>query len=389
MSYLCHHGIKGQKWGVRRFQNEDGSYTEAGKQRRSYKNGRDRINAGKATNRDLKKLSGSIYIHDLDSSIRSVGYKFSNEQMSALGSTKLKELNDTNRIFTDNEGYNRVTAVQALRKSQPLNLDDDLVMNSVCRRINPNYGEKGTTNNCVRCATAMTLAKMGYSTPNGLSAGVSATGANHEGFSYWFDGAKAINGNQQSISQELSRQPKGSFGEFNISRYDANGNRTGGHAMTYSILNDGSVRFEDPQDGTTFKSMKDAMAHCGASDIGMSFTRLDNTKPNFAALEQDNMIDVARSKSNNSYLPQKVTGVNSIHPVGNTTIKVDSYGTPYVQMTNRIKEYNWSRDDHNFMSFRDAVHEMDKSIKSIQTNDDYSNYIIDKYGDFYLRTIGR
>ena len=30
---LYHHGIKGQKWGVRRFRNEDGSLTEAGKQR--------------------------------------------------------------------------------------------------------------------------------------------------------------------------------------------------------------------------------------------------------------------------------------------------------------------------------------------------------------------
>ena len=34
-NYLCHHGIKGQKWGVRRYQNEDGSYTEEGKKRRS------------------------------------------------------------------------------------------------------------------------------------------------------------------------------------------------------------------------------------------------------------------------------------------------------------------------------------------------------------------
>lgn len=30
-SYLAHHGIKGQKWGIRRFQNEDGSLTPAGK----------------------------------------------------------------------------------------------------------------------------------------------------------------------------------------------------------------------------------------------------------------------------------------------------------------------------------------------------------------------
>ena len=30
---LYHHGIKGMKWGARRFQNEDGSLTTAGKKR--------------------------------------------------------------------------------------------------------------------------------------------------------------------------------------------------------------------------------------------------------------------------------------------------------------------------------------------------------------------
>lgn len=33
MDYLIHHGIKGQKWGVRRYQNTDGSLTDAGKRR--------------------------------------------------------------------------------------------------------------------------------------------------------------------------------------------------------------------------------------------------------------------------------------------------------------------------------------------------------------------
>ena len=34
--YLVHHGIKGQKWGVRRYQNEDGTWTEAGKRHRGF-----------------------------------------------------------------------------------------------------------------------------------------------------------------------------------------------------------------------------------------------------------------------------------------------------------------------------------------------------------------
>ena len=33
-SYLIHYGIQGQKWGVRRFQNEDGTYTDEGLMRR-------------------------------------------------------------------------------------------------------------------------------------------------------------------------------------------------------------------------------------------------------------------------------------------------------------------------------------------------------------------
>lgn len=52
---LQHHGIKGQKWGIRRFQNADGSLTAAGKQRVSeVKKRTDSRNRGTLSNAQLK-----------------------------------------------------------------------------------------------------------------------------------------------------------------------------------------------------------------------------------------------------------------------------------------------------------------------------------------------
>ena len=51
--YLEHHGIKGQKWGVRRYQNFDGSYTKAGLQR--YYKSLDKYQQKKAEYKAIKK----------------------------------------------------------------------------------------------------------------------------------------------------------------------------------------------------------------------------------------------------------------------------------------------------------------------------------------------
>jgi hypothetical protein len=50
---LYHHGILGQKWGIRRYQNEDGTLTDEGKIR--YKGSEGRKKYKKETLRDIKK----------------------------------------------------------------------------------------------------------------------------------------------------------------------------------------------------------------------------------------------------------------------------------------------------------------------------------------------
>ena len=68
---LTHWGIKGQKWGVRRYQNEDGTLTEAGKKRYRYQNPdgslteegkRDYMTGAKKGMIDPKKLSDNDLI---------------------------------------------------------------------------------------------------------------------------------------------------------------------------------------------------------------------------------------------------------------------------------------------------------------------------------------
>ena len=55
---LYHWGIKGQKWGVRRYQNEDGTLTESGKAR--YNSDLTEKDPKKMTDEDLRKSSQRI-----------------------------------------------------------------------------------------------------------------------------------------------------------------------------------------------------------------------------------------------------------------------------------------------------------------------------------------
>jgi RimJ/RimL family protein N-acetyltransferase len=58
---IRHHGVKGMHWGVRRFQNEDGSYTSAGKERYMYMN---RARRAAKTKPDMDRLYNTLSRED-------------------------------------------------------------------------------------------------------------------------------------------------------------------------------------------------------------------------------------------------------------------------------------------------------------------------------------
>ena len=70
--FLMHHGIKGQKWGVRRFQNADGSLTNKGKSR---------YRQGKEISREHQKLVNEKYD---EATKRSTSYRNAKKEYDRL-----------------------------------------------------------------------------------------------------------------------------------------------------------------------------------------------------------------------------------------------------------------------------------------------------------------
>ena len=73
---LYHHGILGQKWGVRRYQNADGSYTSVGKKRRSEdKEINQKVQRGQKVSKPLLVAYGAVTLAALHS-VLMIDYRY-------------------------------------------------------------------------------------------------------------------------------------------------------------------------------------------------------------------------------------------------------------------------------------------------------------------------
>ena len=101
---LMHHGIKGQKWGIRRFQNTDGTYTAEGKLRRKEENysesGRktktSRKERRQMTTAELKKRKERLELEkkvkELEKDVNSTGVSWVNDALKSIGKKTLVQV---------------------------------------------------------------------------------------------------------------------------------------------------------------------------------------------------------------------------------------------------------------------------------------------------------
>ena len=104
MNELYHHGIKGQKWGVRHYQNEDGSLTEAGRKKISKKYKKLSIKGDK----EMQKQYQSIYLKSYNKAADKMNNgeidRFNNEQRKKYGKDFAKRdrySEDYEKLFND------------------------------------------------------------------------------------------------------------------------------------------------------------------------------------------------------------------------------------------------------------------------------------------------
>ena len=184
-SYLIHYGIPGQKWGVRRYQNDDGTYTPEGLERRR-QGERDFDNTIKMLyGRKSKGVTiGETSLNDLDHS-KSVIQKgriafdaihlatpISANPVAAAVDVALKihagidlgkgikgtiERKNAIKLNEKNENIDEKTGLK-LKTNPNMSYKDDL------EKVNPGYNNfnLNTKNNCVLCSMAYEMRRRGY-----------------------------------------------------------------------------------------------------------------------------------------------------------------------------------------------------------------------------------
>lgn len=111
---LYHSGVLGQKWGIRRYQNEDGTLTAFGRIHYGYKSATEAVGkAAKATGRAVGKAAKTAAKYEVDKFKRRHPWIMNDEELNATLDkvNKIDRLTKTRKDIRDRSGYGKVTNI--------------------------------------------------------------------------------------------------------------------------------------------------------------------------------------------------------------------------------------------------------------------------------------
>lgn len=322
--YLAHHGILGQKWGVRRFQNKDGSLTVAGKQRYGVTKTGD-ANAQKSE-------SKSDYDHSTGKSElgKAVAYSilggagvgaYFGFRFGGIGGAKIGAAvgATAGTILAGSLVVEEILARHGEKKISESNKESgevdpktgfykkanrEYTQKEDIDAVNPGYARctQDTSNNCVLCSLTYNLRQSGYA----VTANYASSGYSTDDLKRWFKNPKItkhdealesfnplnprdknfVSKQKEIISKtqkEIESEGPGARGYFAVGYYVTDGYgyvaSYGGHAMAYEVNQSGKVDIIDAQSGKVYKdAFNDKSFRLLNQSISMDHARLDNCK---------------------------------------------------------------------------------------------------------------
>lgn len=256
--YLMHYGVKGMKWGVRRYQDKNGRLTAEGKEHYSKGSSASDTKEGIIIPVGLIAYAGMFVIGGAAVAID-----------SAVEAGKAHARNK--RLYKD-DNPNKIT---------PENL----------KKVNPKWGDPQYSNNCTKCAATTELISRGISD---YQAGKSNGGYSSKQYAKWFKGAKIkeVTSTETALRDHFDKLKSGNSGVLGLT-YEGG---FSGHAIHWTKLPDGDVRFEDGQVGKSYNLKEFMNEYKPASAVPCRVIRLDNCEPDYKKMREDEVIEPIEKK---------------------------------------------------------------------------------------------